>query len=427
MRLFFLAFILIFLSGCQQSASSNRDLSDCDKNASLKYPLKTGQTEIFAFEDISTSPSTFYYDDGFDKVGYTREFSRLPDQTVYNKNYNLYWQDNEAVREHNVTAAQNYCTNLTLGGYTDWRLPNIYELLTLLDLGSTSTLVESSFDNMPNGFYYSSNEVVDSNKTYVVGFEQNDFNITKIDRIYDANKTNADYGTLVGVIQEPKYTSQGALLYISEANVYYDQIQNILTTITIYKRFDVNGILTTVDGPFTVQETPLHPPTIKPIKDSYIKCVRGQQVSGFQFTRDAQNGVVLDNKTHLMWQDNEDVVNKRFQWGGAEKYCSGLSLAGYDDWRVPTISELSSIVDLNNSNSTYAVSNTFLYKSANKFHSSSNLCHGVYCKQKNLQLNTCGYLDDLVTENIEIDSNPYDNNMTEPYFKVRCVRCGGYE
>jgi Protein of unknown function (DUF1566) len=50
-----------------------------------------------------------------------------------------------------------------------------------------------------------------------------------------------------------------------------------------------------------------------------------------------------DPSTGLMWaaRDNgEDIT-----WGKALKYCSNLRLAGYSDWRLPTIDELSNIYD----------------------------------------------------------------------------------
>ncbi len=426
MKYFFLCIVFLLVVGCQRSASSNRDLSTCDTNIALAYPLQTGQQNVFAYENIATQPSTFYYDDGFYKMGYKREFVKEANGTVTNKNYNLQWQDNEAIKEHNLTRAEDYCTNLTVGGYNDWRLPNVYELLTLMDLSSMGTVVEKSFENMPSGLYYSSNKLQSSKKVYAVGFENSDFYIKKIDQVYDANQSSEAYGTLVGVEQIPKYSSKGELLYISEATIYYKETDNLLTTITFYKRFDANGTITSIDGPFVVQETPLHPPEVKPIEQAYVKCVRGKEIGGFSLERDREKEIVTDSITGLVWQDNTDVVNYKHQWGEAEQYCSELFLGGYQDWRLPTISELITIVDFNNSAGTYAVNKAFLYKSANKFHSSSNLCYGENCQQSNLQLNACGYLDKLVIENREVDMNPYDNNESEPYYKVRCVRCGGY-
>jgi hypothetical protein len=51
----------------------------------------------------------------------------------------------------------------------------------------------------------------------------------------------------------------------------------------------------------------------------------------------------IDSSTGLIWavRDNgEDVT-----WGKAIKYCQKLSLAGYSDWRLPSIDELQAIYD----------------------------------------------------------------------------------
>ena len=56
--------------------------------------------------------------------------------------------------------------------------------------------------------------------------------------------------------------------------------------------------------------------------------------------------VFRDSQTGLVWQDNEDAKNKRLEWKESKKYCQNLSLALKEDWRVPTVNELQSIVDL---------------------------------------------------------------------------------
>jgi len=52
---------------------------------------------------------------------------------------------------------------------------------------------------------------------------------------------------------------------------------------------------------------------------------------------------VLDNKTGLVWQRNIDITTQRTQ-DEANTYCAGVSLSG-TGWRVPSIKELSTLVD----------------------------------------------------------------------------------
>ena len=68
---------------------------------------------------------------------------------------------------------------------------------------------------------------------------------------------------------------------------------------------------------------------------------------------DHGDGTVTDTCTGLMWQKdtadvdesgsigNEDCIN----WQGALKYCESLSFADHDDWRLPNVLELQSIID----------------------------------------------------------------------------------
>ena len=62
---------------------------------------------------------------------------------------------------------------------------------------------------------------------------------------------------------------------------------------------------------------------------------------------DNGDGTVRDNVTGLAWQRRAPTGT--FTWDQALAYCSGLTLGGYDDWRVPTRIELTSIVDFTRS------------------------------------------------------------------------------
>ncbi len=57
-----------------------------------------------------------------------------------------------------------------------------------------------------------------------------------------------------------------------------------------------------------------------------------------------ENGdmVVVDNTIGLMWQRDIDYTMKSHY--DAETYCQNLTYAGHDDWRMPTISELRTII-----------------------------------------------------------------------------------
>jgi len=47
---------------------------------------------------------------------------------------------------------------------------------------------------------------------------------------------------------------------------------------------------------------------------------------------------IFDETTQLMWQDNSNQINRK--WQDAGSYCANLNLAGYTVWRLPTRNEL---------------------------------------------------------------------------------------
>jgi hypothetical protein len=63
--------------------------------------------------------------------------------------------------------------------------------------------------------------------------------------------------------------------------------------------------------------------------------------------KDNGDGTVTDNITGLMWQQSGGgIIDSQTNAIGR---CEALTLAGYADWRLPTLIELMSIVDPDNS------------------------------------------------------------------------------
>ena len=58
------------------------------------------------------------------------------------------------------------------------------------------------------------------------------------------------------------------------------------------------------------------------------------------FIRDDSKEVVLDTRTNLMWQDNNEAKNNDQNWSDAINYCENLTLGGYNDWHLPNYNEL---------------------------------------------------------------------------------------
>ena len=73
------------------------------------------------------------------------------------------WQDNSDIQYLEWQEAKDYCSNLSLGGYSDWRLPNRAELLGIVDNGRSYPAIDPIFENTKNDWYWSSSSLAYDN------------------------------------------------------------------------------------------------------------------------------------------------------------------------------------------------------------------------------------------------------------------------
>ena len=58
---------------------------------------------------------------------------------------------------------------------------------------------------------------------------------------------------------------------------------------------------------------------------------------------DRGDGTIFDTRANLLWQQSSST--KQYTWKDAHTYCEKLNLAGYKDWRLPTIEELKTLIE----------------------------------------------------------------------------------
>jgi hypothetical protein len=194
--------------------------------------------------------------------------------------------------------ALDYIGNLTLCGYSDWRLPNVNELETLVDAGqpdSSAWLNEEGFINVRSGGCWSSTT-------------------------YEDNK---DYAWIAGM-QRGNIGNDKKVVGNYVWPVRAESVQLPETGQT--KCYDVSG--------------------------AGIACANtgqdGEFKSGVQWPNPRFTVVgdcITDNLTGLMWPKNANLANGAKSWSAALDYANKLNLCGFTDWRLPNRKELFSLID----------------------------------------------------------------------------------
>jgi hypothetical protein len=83
------------------------------------------------------------------------------DDTVTDGRTGLVWQKDGQDSIQTWDYAIAHCKQLPLGGYSDWRLPNVRELESLVDAAKSSPAIDTDFfPNTPNSYYWSSSTYV---------------------------------------------------------------------------------------------------------------------------------------------------------------------------------------------------------------------------------------------------------------------------
>lgn len=125
-------------------------------------------------------------------------------EVVLDVSTNLMWQDNAVAastrKQWVVTisyilgdylntsgdTATTYCTNISLGGYTDWRLPDRDELLGIVKSTANAPSISNIFQYTASSYYWSSTTVVDNegNAWYGSFLNDSDYWFAKNNSLY---------------------------------------------------------------------------------------------------------------------------------------------------------------------------------------------------------------------------------------------------
>ncbi len=137
-------------------------------------------------------------------LSYTFSFASMQRNTgeniVIDKSSSLMWQDEKIVKiqKKTWTEAISYCENLNLGNHSDWRLPNVNELLSIFDFEQEQYNLTHPIFKYSLAQLYWSNTSFDEDNAWYLNFNSG-ISVTKS----TVSKTSTQYIRCVRNIQKP--------------------------------------------------------------------------------------------------------------------------------------------------------------------------------------------------------------------------------
>lgn len=185
-------------------------------------------------------------------------------EALFDQQTQLTWQVSGALTTG--AAAEAYCAASAVDGLPSgtWRVPTLYEVTSLLDLGLISPFFEARF-------------------------------VLQDENVWTST------------------TSQSAFIMVGDGSINCSPV------------LEPGASVCPPTGPTAV-----------------VLCVTGTTPTR-TFLDGPDGTTVLDDRAFLEWQKGATTVQRA--WVAAVDYCNDLVLGGHDDWRLPNIKELASLLD----------------------------------------------------------------------------------
>lgn len=264
----------------------------------------TGQSSCYDNESIITCSkqgSNFYGQDS-NYQSHQPSYKDNQDKTITDKVTGLMWIKKVDSQKISLEDAILNAKQLKTGGYSDWRVPTIKELYSLIDFRGYTGFSgrNSSKTNAP------------SNAIPFINTDYFDFK-------YGANGE--------------RYIDAQWL----SSTKYVSTTMNNMETL-----FGVNFADGRIKG-YGYKRVGAS----QSRKKFYVRYVRGTTQYGKNSFIDNKNGTLSDKSTNLIWTKTDS--KKAMSWQDALEYAQNLEYAGYSDWRLPNAKELQYIVDYSKS------------------------------------------------------------------------------
>jgi hypothetical protein len=303
------ALALATFNGCSGDSSSSSGSNSDNNIDSMSFAIvDTGQAKCYddITEIICPVAGEAFYGQDAQHIGNVPKFTDNGDGTITDNITGLMWQqspdtngdgDVDSDDKLSYDKAVAGASTLNLGGYSDWRLPTIKELYSLIDFSGTD----------PSGYEGTDTSgLIPFINTAYFDFAYGDTSAGE--RIIDA-----------------QYAS--STLYVS--NTANDGGRTM---------FGVNF----ADGRIKGYGLTLFGSD----KTFFVIYVRANTSYGQNNFTDNGNGTITDSTTSLMWTQDDSGTGLNWEealaWAQAKNADNFL---GYNDWRIPDAKELQSLVD----------------------------------------------------------------------------------
>ena len=296
--------------------------NSCEKDSVVL--IKENLPDISGYPIVGTNQLTFYnnttevtaqnagdefYGQNANYPGVTPNYVDNSDGTITDMNTGLMWQqsfDHNNDGSIDVKDKLSYSELLSLvsngvsfAGYTDWRLPSIKEMYSLILFSGRDISPESTNESGLTPFI--------DNNTFDFAYGDTDAGERLID------------------------------MQCATSNVY---VSNEVETMI----FGVNFADGRIKGYGTASLMGGGE------KEFNYLLVRGNAEYGENAFINNNDGTITDKASGLMWMQNDN--GEAVLWQDALAYAEGKEFAGYSDWRLPDAKELQSIVDYSRSPAT---------------------------------------------------------------------------
>ena len=302
--------------------------SSTNTGVTNKVMTATGQTLLYDKDgnEVSTlkEGDSCYGQDATYQAGAAMSYADNGDKTVTDNNTGLTWQQITSTETMTWEEAKEYCENLELGGYDDWRMPTPKELYSL--------------SNFEEGWPYIDTDVFSLVQDELTKDEQYWSSVLYVGEATEQGQgvtppgQGSDTGTLPplpagtdsidgGTLPPPPMGEEGATS-TDDSEGYAQKAFGVN-----YATGHIKAYIANASGP---------------VGGKYVRAVRGDNYCVNNFV-DNGDKTITDKTTGLMWA--QDDASSTMDWEVALSYAESSTLAGHTDWRLPNVKELQAIVD----------------------------------------------------------------------------------